>query len=502
MSTPDHNSSPRFDDESSRSATSASGNFKGQFVPFAPTATVATKVAADLAAKTSKKRTTATGMVHFPFVTYARFETPFAPSYKVIRAHQEVIDTTVEPEGDEADSTVQMSITVPNTAKVNSDLPVVVMIHGGGYQYGRRNEPWFSGSGFAQNDIITVSLSYRLGLRGFVPFANEDPNHYRGIDDCQNALEWIQKHIEEFGGDPTNVTLMGQSAGAGIALWLARRDHYRGTFRRVWAMSPGYPRNHFLKRRRRLRSILSTPITKTRLEALKPSKLEKGEQRFSKTMLNDLAFGPSPYDATELTALPIVVSSTREEFFNFGPALKLDSSRWSGPMRTLLLKVFGGKNYVPVGAKDSSGERYFGQLITDSFFRRLVEQTARLSDGRVWAIEYAGTPQQPVHHCADIPWVMGCTEEIAGSKWEFFKDPSESMLAEIHSHAVRFARGDKPSWKNYAQNQSVLTLFPNGEVSSAVTNGDGSKPEKLNDHAALVRDPFKNVRQAFPIRKY
>lgn len=502
MSTPDHNSSHRADHEFSRSATSASGNFIGQFVPYPPTATVAATVAADVAAQSSTKRTLATGMVHFPFVTYARFETPLAPSYKVIRGHREVVDTTVEPEGDEADTTVQLSITVPNTAKANSDLPVVVMVHGGAYQFGSRTEQWFSGSGFARHDIITVTVSYRLGIQGFVPFANEDPHHYRGIDDCQNALEWIQKHIEEFGGDPTNVTLMGQSAGAGIALWLARRDHYRGTFRRVWAMSPGFPRKSFSQRRGRLRSILSTPITKSRLEALSPSKLKKGEKKYAKTIWNDLAFGPAPYDATELTAVPIVISATREEFFNFGPAVKLDSASWSGPLRRSFLRTLGGKKYEPVGAEDSTGERYFGQLITDNFFRRLVEQTARLSDGRVWVLEYAGTVHRPVYHCADIPWVMGCTEEIAGTSWEVFQDASEAVLAEVHSHAVNFARGNKPTWKNYAQQQSVLTLFPAGEVTSAVRNGDGSEPEKLSEHALLVHDPFKNVREAFPIKKY
>lgn len=501
MSTPDHESNSPNSAEAVRFAMSAGGNFKGQFVPFPPTASAAANVAADFAAQSSKKRTLSTGMIHFPFVTYARFESDFAPSYKVIRGHRQVIDTTVEPEGDEADSSLQLSITVPNTAKPNSDLPVVVMIHGGGYQYGRRTEPWFSGSGFARNDIITVSVSYRLGLKGFIPFTNEDPNHYRGIDDCQNALEWIQKNIEDFGGDPTNVTLMGQSAGAGIALWLARRDHYRGTFRRIWAMSPGIPRTHFSKRRGRLRSILSTPITKSRLEALKPSKLKKGEKKFVKTVWTDLPLGPAPYDPTELTAVPIVISCTRQEFYNFGPALRLDSASWSGPLRKGLVRIFGGKNYRAIGAEDSSGERYFGQLITDNFFRRLVDQTGRLSSGRVWAIEYAGTTETPVYHCSDIPWVFGCNEELAGTNWEFFKNPDEKMLAEVHSHAVNFARGNKPSWNNYAQNKSVLTLFPGGQTTN-ITNGDGSEPQKLSDHALLVADPFKNVREAFPVKKY
>lgn len=480
---------------------SPGGNFKGQFLPFPPTATVAAHVASAHAAESSTKRTLSTGMLYFPNVTYAKFDSPFGPSHKVLRGHREVVDTTVELEGDEADHSLQLSITVPNTAKVNSDLPVVVMIHGGGYQYGKRAEPWFSGSGFARNDVITVSISYRLGLKGFIPFANEDPHHYRGIDDCQNALEWIQKHIEDFGGDPTNVTLMGQSAGAGIALWLARRDHYRGTFRRVWAMSPGIPRTPFNKRRGRLRSILSTPITKSGMEALRPSKLKIGEQKFVKSVLTDLPLGPAPYDATELTAIPIVISSTRQEFYNFGPALKLDSAAWAKPLRKGLVRVFGGKNFVPQNAEDSSGDRYFGQLITDNFFRRLVEQTARLADGRVWALEYCGSVQDPVFHCSDIAWVFGCTEELEGTNWEFFKNPNEAMLAEVHSHAVKFAKGIKPGWKNYAQNKSVLTLFPADGIDT-VTNGDGSEPEKRNDHSLLVTDPFAHIREGFPIKKY
>ena len=109
-----------------------------------------------------------------------------------------------------------LSITAPASAKPLDDLPVVVFIHGGSYDAGSYDEPWFNAVPFARDEVVTVSVSYRLGFSGFTRFDDEEPNRYRGIDDCEMALEWVQKNIENFGGNPTNVTLVGQSAGAGI----------------------------------------------------------------------------------------------------------------------------------------------------------------------------------------------------------------------------------------------------------------------------------------------
>ncbi|MBR3358286.1 MAG: carboxylesterase family protein [Solobacterium sp.] len=97
-------------------------------------------------------------------------------------------------------------------------LPVIVYIHGGSLQTG---QPWFddySGETFAKNGVITVNMGYRLGVFGFLADASlleEDgtTGNY-GLLDQIKALEWVRDNIAQFGGDPANVTIIGESAGA------------------------------------------------------------------------------------------------------------------------------------------------------------------------------------------------------------------------------------------------------------------------------------------------
>ena len=124
-----------------------------------------------------------------------------------------------------------------------SDLPVLVYIHGGSLQTG---QPWYadySGEGLARKGIIVVNLGYRLGVFGFLAteeLAAEDPNHSTGnygLMDQIKALEWVRDNIAAFGGDPDNVTLSGESAGAACVTALCTSPEAKGLFRRAIAES-------------------------------------------------------------------------------------------------------------------------------------------------------------------------------------------------------------------------------------------------------------------------
>ncbi len=95
-------------------------------------------------------------------------------------------------------------------------LPVMVWIYGGGFSYGSTND--YSGHVLAKEEVVLVMVNYRLGPLGFLAhpaLADENPaSGNLGLQDQQLALEWVQKNIVAFGGDPDNVTLFGQSAGA------------------------------------------------------------------------------------------------------------------------------------------------------------------------------------------------------------------------------------------------------------------------------------------------
>ncbi len=126
-------------------------------------------------------------------------------------------------------------------------LPVMVWIHGGGHRGGWAYEPNYIGDELARRDVVVVSIAYRLDVFGF--FSHPDlPESNFGLLDQIAALQWVQKHIGQFGGDPTNVTVFGESAGAASAGYLLTSPKARGLFQRLIHQSAGY---EFVHRDRR-----------------------------------------------------------------------------------------------------------------------------------------------------------------------------------------------------------------------------------------------------------
>lgn len=122
--------------------------------------------------------------------------------------------------------------------------PVMVFFHGGAYGWGGTADPMYDGHNFAKahGDVILVTCNYRLGLMSFADFSQiEGGEGYTEINlalrDHIVALEWIQTNIAAFGGDPANVTIFGESAGAWSVTALVLSPKARGLFRRAIAQS-------------------------------------------------------------------------------------------------------------------------------------------------------------------------------------------------------------------------------------------------------------------------
>src|SRR5450631_4178520 len=99
-------------------------------------------------------------------------------------------------------------------------LPVLVYIFGGGFQNGDGSEPRYDGENMARKGMVAVSLNYRTNIFGFFShpeLTRESPHHAAGnygLLDQVAALQWVQRNIAAFGGDPTRVTVAGESAGS------------------------------------------------------------------------------------------------------------------------------------------------------------------------------------------------------------------------------------------------------------------------------------------------
>ncbi|MBN2862619.1 MAG: carboxylesterase family protein [Bacteroidales bacterium] len=127
-----------------------------------------------------------------------------------------------------------LNIWTPAAGDTKANLPVAMWIHGGAYRNGFGHEDEFDGVAWAERGVILVTINYRLGILGFLAhpaLSAENPNHVSGnygILDQIAALKWIKANIARFGGNPEQITIFGQSAGAGAVQTLVASPLTKG----------------------------------------------------------------------------------------------------------------------------------------------------------------------------------------------------------------------------------------------------------------------------------
>ncbi len=130
--------------------------------------------------------------------------------------------------------------------KAGERLPVMVWIYGGGFQAGSTSEPRQDGARLARKGVIVVSMNYRLGVFGFLahPALTAESGHGAsgnyGFIDQLAALRWVQDNVAEFGGDPSNVTVFGESAGSFSVSALVASPLAKGLVQRAIGESGAY----------------------------------------------------------------------------------------------------------------------------------------------------------------------------------------------------------------------------------------------------------------------
>ncbi|MBP5331079.1 MAG: carboxylesterase family protein [Lachnospiraceae bacterium] len=123
------------------------------------------------------------------------------------------------------------------------NAPVIIFIHGGGFDSGSVRDSCFDGDSLCRRGIILVTINYRVGVLGYLTHEEIRQKYGHsgnfGLDDQLTAIKWVRRHIKDFGGDPDNITLMGQSAGAISIQYLCLMHENEGLFRHAVMMSGG-----------------------------------------------------------------------------------------------------------------------------------------------------------------------------------------------------------------------------------------------------------------------
>ena len=145
----------------------------------------------------------------------------------------------ISPAGSDAEDFIPSGQAVPGEDCLNltiwtpepglARLPVLIWITGGAFEVG--SAAWYDGSRFARDGVVCVAINYRVGAEGFLYLRDGIAN--RGLLDQIAAMEWVRENIEAFGGDPDNITVCGESAGAMSIGTLLGMPRARGLFRRA-----------------------------------------------------------------------------------------------------------------------------------------------------------------------------------------------------------------------------------------------------------------------------
>ena len=157
---------------------------------------------------------------------------------------------------------VNVTVDLPGSPKMSEDClylnvwtqanragdrrPVMLWIFGGAYSEGGGSTPHNNGENLARKGVVLVTFNYRLGIFGFYAhpeLTNETGRNASGnqaLADAIGALRWIKANVSNFGGDPNNVTIFGESAGAAIVGMLSGSPVAKGLFRRAIAESGGW----------------------------------------------------------------------------------------------------------------------------------------------------------------------------------------------------------------------------------------------------------------------
>lgn len=406
------------------------------------------------------------------------------------------------------DSTLNVNVYTPTPGETTTALPVLVYIHGGGYTAGSPASPWYDGRSFNRDGVVTVSISYRLGFDGF-GYIDGVPSN-RGVRDWLLALDWVQRNIAAFGGDPSRVTISGQSAGGGAVLTLLGMPSAQHLFHSAWSLSGavGDVRESRAKTfaatlaklagveptREGFASLPETRILELQDAASNPDNLDPMAGIAS--MLKDgLPWGPM-IDGDLITQptfdslrsgvggdKPLVLGATDDEFTMATDAAK---NKLRFVPASLVLGKFVTDKATRKGYLAANKEQrrkgtaaVLGRFMTDSMFRA---PTVRIAEARgsypTWVYRFAwASPKLGwAVHCIDVPFWFDCLDSekidyIAGD------NPPQALADEVHGAAVSLVREGTPGWPAWSNDPGATRVF----------DADPTTPEVLPDGYASVR---------------
>jgi para-nitrobenzyl esterase len=385
--------------------------------------------------------------------------------------------------------------------------PVMVWIHGGAFSHGNSAAPVYGGRAFARDGVVLVTINYRLGVDGFAVLPDAPAN--RGLLDQIAALEWVRDNIAAFGGDPGNVTIFGESAGAMSVTTLLSIPRARGLFARAItqsgaAQAAADPADAALVTKE-LGQALGLEATAANLAGVPlPALIE------AQTIVRDaLAAQPDParfgvsivvssipfppvidgdliprhplaaIAAGEAADVPLLTGTTSDEFRLFlvptGRAAFVTDDLLAALLPVLGVSPAVAGLYRSHRPGATPGD-LLAALLTDSYFRLPALAVAEARTGSAPTFVYEFAWPSPVGglgacHAMDIPFVF---DNLAADGVDRLTGPQAppQLAARMHAAWVSFARTGDPGWRPFGMDYPVFVFRESGGTLELDPRGD------------------------------
>ncbi|MHA4813812.1 carboxylesterase/lipase family protein [Streptomyces aculeolatus] len=363
--------------------------------------------------------------------------------------------------------------------------PVMVFVHGGGFATGSSRAALYDGGAFARDGVVLVTVNYRLGIPGFLDLAGAPAN--RGLLDVLAALTWVRDTVAAFGGDPGNVTLFGQSAGATLVGALLATPRARGLFHRAVVQSGSGTGAFTPEQAQRVTAAAAAALgVAPTAEAFAPIPDEHLLAALPALAGLDLRTRTAPDPLAGLSPFGLVLPAQPADSLADGPAAGVDlligTNTEEGNLYLVPQGVFDSTTAADVHAlaarvhpdpdsalaahrtarPDATPGELCSAVLGEALFAagtaRLAQAHARISGGRTHLYSFAHrstaldgrlgaahTVELPfVFDTADAPWLHGDTGLLGPAP------APPGLAARIHGAWIDFAATGTPGWPPYA----------------------------------------------------
>ena len=387
-----------------------------------------------------------------------------------------------------------LNVWKPDTAK---RAPVMVWIHGGAFSGGNSGAGIYEGAELARHGVIVVSMNYRLGILGFLAHpelsqgsAQHVSGNY-GLLDQVAALRWVKANVAAFGGDPANVTIFGESAGATSVMDLLVSPPARGLFSKA-IIESGYMVSNAELRTSRYGLPSAEDVGVAVAKALGATTIKDLRNRDGSELVQASAktgFVPLPtvdgcflphqlvdaFDQGEQAHVPILVGSNAGETRSLRtllPPVPASATEYEGKVRA----IFGDlsddflKHYPSSNLEESVLEATRDGLYSWTAQRLALKQAAVGQASYVYLFAHTYPSEVPLRveafHASELPFVFGHVGPGSHLPPNWPKPPNtpeEQALSDaIMNYWTSFARTGKPTsagapaWKTFADDESYM----------------------------------------------